>query len=99
MLMLQQMPLISGAQCTRLIRSYESKPAHAPHSMIPIIALSASLREQAREEYIDMGLDGWILKPVNFKRLEVILAAVGDEEVRRGCVYKHGEWSVGGWLF
>jgi CheY-like chemotaxis protein len=93
------MPLIPGEQCTRCIRSYESKQAHAAHSRIAIIAVSTSVREQAREEYTETKFDGWILKLVNLKRLEVILAAVGDEEVRRGCLYEHGEWSVGGWFF
>ena len=50
-------------------------------------------------EMIDYGMDGWILKPIDFKRLRVILRGVVDPLQRERDVYHVGSnWEVGGWL-
>lgn len=38
-------------------------------SRMPTIAVSASLSEEQRKELINYGMDGWILKPIDFRRL------------------------------
>lgn len=70
------------------------------YGRLPIIAVSASLDEQKREEYIDCGFDGWILKPINFKKLEEILASVEDDDKRERLLYGNENvvWGKGGWL-
>jgi len=106
------MPVINGIEATRLIRALEednhmpspmdpsiSEPPRAlPKKRIPIIAVSASLAEHRRDEYIDAGFDGWILKPIDFKRLEVILAAIDDGELRKGILHGVDAWEKGGWF-
>lgn len=47
----------------------ELPETHQVNGRIPILAVSASLSENQRQEITDVGLDGWILKPVDFKRL------------------------------
>lgn len=68
------------------------------HGRIPIFAVSASLIEREKESYMASGFDGWILKPVDFKRLEHLLFGIIDDKVRNDSVYKPGQWERGGWF-
>jgi CheY-like chemotaxis protein len=68
------------------------------NSRVPIFAVSASLVEGKRQTYISAGFDGWILKPIDFKRLNIILNGIVDEGVRESCLYRPGEWECGGWF-
>lgn len=99
------MPIVDGLTSTKMIRALEKSPEHAGHShlaaangRIPIFAVSASLVEKERSTYMDAGFDGWILKPIDFKRLHELLTGIDDEETRRDCMYSPGEWERGGWF-
>lgn len=100
------MPLVGGIEATRMIRDLEKQPSSpislsprvVPYGRIPIVAVSASLSEHRVREYIDTGFDGWILKPIDFKRLEAILRAVEDEKTREILYYGEGNWEKGGWF-
>ncbi|KAL8791694.1 MAG: hypothetical protein Q9195_005701 [Heterodermia aff. obscurata] len=103
-LMDMQMPIVDGLTSAKLIRSFEKthpgrlSPCASLNGRIPIIAVSASLVEKDRQMYIDGGFDGWILKPVDFQRLSVLLHAIVEEETRSRCLYRPGEWERGGWF-
>jgi CheY-like chemotaxis protein len=73
-------------------------PRPSLNGRIPIFAVSASLVEREYQTYIDAGFDGWILKPIDFKRLGILLEGIVDEEVRNTCLYRTGEWERGGWF-
>lgn len=98
------MPLVDGVQSTRLIRDYErtatpnASPKVAAYGRMPIIAVSASLKERSQREYVVAGFDGWITKPIDFKRLEKIIDAVGDGEKRKLLAYGMSNWEDGGWF-
>ena len=100
------MPLLNGYEATERIRIVEQEKkfqprrlAHIINGRIPIFAVSASLFEVQREEMYSLGMDGWILKPIDFKRLKVILKGVTDPEQRAKDVYHKGSvWELGGWL-
>jgi DNA-binding response OmpR family regulator len=98
------MLLVDGVASARLIRAFgkENSPPclqkAQSYGRIPIIAVSASLSEQAWSDYIDCGFDGWILKPIDFTRLEAILAAVENEQTRRALLYENDNWDMGGWF-
>lgn len=98
------MPIVDGLTSTKLIRSFEkTHPDQLSqrallNGRIPVIAVSASLIEKDRQLYIDGGFDGWILKPVDFQRLSVLLRAIVEEETRGSCLYRPGEWEKGGWF-
>lgn len=47
---------------------------------------------------MNAGFDGWILKPIDFKRLEALLFGIIDDESRNGAVYVAGQWERGGWF-
>ena len=98
------MPIVDGLTSTKLIRSFEkTHPGRLSrraslNDRIPIIAVSASLVEKDRQVYVDGGFDGWILKPIDFKRLNVLLHAIVEEETRNSCLYRPGNWEQGGWF-
>ncbi|PVI02857.1 hypothetical protein DM02DRAFT_521935 [Periconia macrospinosa] len=103
-LMDMQMPIVDGLTATKMIRSYEKthsdiySPRAAHNGRIPIIAVSASLLEKKRQEYIDAGFDAWILKPIAFQRLNELMAAIVDGNIRGKCLYESGQWERGGWF-
>ncbi|PLW10463.1 hypothetical protein PCANC_23159 [Puccinia coronata f. sp. avenae] len=72
--------------------------SHQVNFGVPIIAVSASLHERQREDIFKAGMDGWILKPVDFNRLATLMIASIDVSIRAGLVYKPGTWDQGGWL-
>ncbi|KAJ5465552.1 hypothetical protein N7530_009339 [Penicillium desertorum] len=76
-----QMPILDGMRATRAVREFESKtPKEAlsdkatRNDRVPIFAVSASLVEKDRDNYVDAGFDGWVMKPINFARLNVLLS-------------------------
>lgn len=105
MLIEDQMPIVDGLTSTKMIREFEKTPEHVGHSehaksngRIPIFAVSASLVEKDKDLYVEAGFDGWILKPIDFKRLNVLLAGIYDEGTRNKNLYVAGEWERGGWF-
>ncbi|KAF1938153.1 hypothetical protein EJ02DRAFT_384265 [Clathrospora elynae] len=103
-LMDMQMPIVDGLTSTKMIRSYEKlhsniySPRAALCGRVPIIAVSASLLERDRQQYIDAGFDAWILKPIAFDRLSKLLAAIVDTDMRKDLLYQPGHWERGGWF-
>ncbi|KAL7924906.1 hypothetical protein ACQKWADRAFT_311077 [Trichoderma austrokoningii] len=104
-LMDMQMPIVDGLTSTKMIREMETSSKHKGHSTlaskcgrIPIFAVSASLVEELKNTYVEAGFDGWILKPVDFKRLSTLLKGIHDSETRDSCIYVPGEWERGGWF-
>ena len=100
------MPLLNGYEATERIRAVEidnkiscERLSHRLNGRIPIFAVSASLFESQREELYNNGMDGWILKPIDFKRLRMILRGVVDPVQREKDMYHPGcNWEIGGWL-
>jgi CheY-like chemotaxis protein len=98
------MPIVDGLTSTKMIREKGQKstlplsPIAAKHGRIPIIAVSASLVERDKDVYVEAGFDGWILKPIDFRRLETLLAGAIEDEVRNKELYVPGEWERGGWF-
>ncbi|KHJ33386.1 putative cyanobacterial phytochrome b [Erysiphe necator] len=100
-----QMPIVDGMKSTKMIRSFEnndpknvlSKHARS-NGRVPILAVSASLCEDKRQIYIDTGFDGWIMKPIDFKRLNTLLRGISETSIRDSCLYSPGKWEKGGWF-
>ncbi|KAF3186849.1 Light-sensor Protein kinase [Orbilia oligospora] len=100
-----QMPIMDGYASTKTIRKSETEgnsdalpDTHKLNGRIPIVAVSASLLEKERQMYIDCGFDGWILKPVDFKRLNILMDGIVNPETRLTCLYTPGQWERGGWF-
>ena len=99
------MPLLNGYEATKRIRAVEQdrdlidRASNQLNGRLPIFAVSASLFETQREELFTLGMDGWILKPIDFKRLRTILRGVIDPSQREKDVYNAtANWEMGGWL-
>ena len=100
------MPVLNGIQATQAIREFESSSEatralsrHAQvYGRIPIVAVSASLSNGRVHEYVEAGFDGWLLKPIDFQRLEAVLRATVDEETRQTLLYGKEAWERGGWF-
>lgn len=103
-LTITQMPIVDGLTSTKMIRSFEKlhsniySPRAALCGRVPIIAVSASLVERDRQHYIDAGFDAWILKPISFDRLNRLIGAIVDTNLRNDCLYQPGQWEKGGWF-
>jgi CheY-like chemotaxis protein len=98
------MPIVDGLTATKMIRSFEKTSPAVDHeyaaglNRVTIFGVSASLVERNRQVYMDAGFDGWIPKPIDFKRLNTLFAAITDVGVRKECAYKPGQWESGGWF-
>lgn len=99
------MPIVDGLTSTNMIRSFEKTvPASnlsrraGINGRVPIFAVSASLAERELQTYLDAGFDGWVMKPIDFKRLDIFLTGIVDDNARNLCVYKAGQWERGGWF-
>ena len=99
-----QMPIVDGLTSTKMIRSFEKTNAQtlsqraALNGRVPVVAVSASLVEKDRQIYVDAGFDAWILKPIDIKRLSVLLSGIVDDKARQECLYQPGQWEKGGWF-
>ncbi|EST08162.1 GAF domain protein [Kalmanozyma brasiliensis GHG001] len=105
-----QMPICNGQEACIRIRELEAKWAesgeHADrpaaqvlNGRVPILAVSATLVPQMRQEMVDIGMDGWILKPIDFARLNALLKGLLQPEDRVANHWKPGySWEKGGWL-
>lgn len=84
-----QMPLVDGSTSASMIRRHEKLNEHVlkERTRVPVIAVSASLTEGQRFNYIQSGFDGWILKPIDFPRLDLLLRGIGSGEVKRRALY------------
>lgn len=94
------MPLVDGHLATKMVRLLERSTEDPTRNRvrIPIIAVSASLLEECRFDYIECGFDGWLMKPVDFFRLDFLLRGIRDIDLRRRAQYTPGQWEQGGWF-
>ncbi|KAG8929351.1 Light-sensor Protein kinase, partial [Tulasnella sp. 417] len=100
-----QMPILDGYQATSAIRSFEERErpilrlkSHRMNGRIPIFAVSASLAEDQRADLWELGLDGWLLKPIMWDRFQDLLEGVTNLDQRRKDMYQTDSWEKGGWL-
>jgi CheY-like chemotaxis protein len=74
-----RMPLMDGAQATRLIRAGQAAPGGLTtpprDPAIPIIALTANASQADCAHYLEAGMDGFLSKPVDEAALHSVIAA------------------------
>ncbi|MBF0523022.1 MAG: PAS domain S-box protein [Candidatus Omnitrophica bacterium] len=64
-LMDSQMPVLDGFEATKMIRSNEEKTG----KHVPIIALTGRAMEEDRKKCFEIGMDGFVSKPIDRKKL------------------------------
>lgn len=91
------MPIVNGYEAAGAIRAFEAMDDSAMctrrtstilNGRLPIIAVSASLHERQRNTIVEVGIDGWILKPIDFRRLNSLMRGLLSTNTRRGDVYQ-----------
>ncbi|KAG8886222.1 Light-sensor Protein kinase [Tulasnella sp. 331] len=100
-----QMPIMDGYQATAAIRAFEETnkpprtlPSHKVNGRMPILAVSASISENQHNDLWEVGLDGYLLKPIVWDRVQDLFRGTTDPEQRRKDMYITGSWERGGWL-
>ncbi|PWN53617.1 hypothetical protein IE53DRAFT_137357 [Violaceomyces palustris] len=105
-----QMPICNGQEACKRIRKLEeerertgqlkNRPAiQILNGRIPIIAVSATLTPEMREEMTSIGMDGWVLKPIDFSRLGSLMKGLLSMDDRRLNQWEPGyHWEMGGFL-
>ncbi|GLB08244.1 light-sensor Protein kinase [Aspergillus tubingensis] len=101
-----QMPIVDGINSTKMIREFETSSDSTElssvaklNNRIPIFAVSASLLEKDMSLYVDAGFDGWVMKPINFNRLNVLFEGLQTGDTRNAATYHPGcDWEQGGWF-
>ena len=95
---------MDGRTAAKEIRKLESKISQPSDitplridGRIPIFAVSASLYEHDRSN-LAQDFDGWLLKPLDFNRVRLLLLALEDPAKRSKEVYQQGKWEKGGYL-
>jgi signal transduction histidine kinase/DNA-binding response OmpR family regulator/HPt (histidine-containing phosphotransfer) domain-containing protein len=64
-----QMPVMDGMEATRLIRRLPP-----PKGRVPIVAMTAHAMQGAREEYLSIGMDEYVSKPIQSDALLAVIA-------------------------
>jgi CheY-like chemotaxis protein len=65
------MPIMDGYQATKEIRKMEKSPKHTP-----ILALTANVTEEDKEHCFEVGMDGFLSKPIRPKQLQEALERI-----------------------
>lgn len=73
-----EMPVMSGYSATEAIRQGE---AGANHKNIPIVAMTTNAMSQDKEKCFAVGMDGFVLKPVDINVLtDVICKTISKQQ-------------------
>lgn len=79
---------IRKLESLKLKSNFERRRSTVLNGRIPILAVSASLHERQKDSIADVGIDGWILKPVDFRRLSSLMRGALDTKVRQEDIYR-----------
>ncbi|MCQ0970505.1 ATP-binding protein [Paracoccus sp. TK19116] len=67
------MPLLDGVAASRLIRS------EGPNKDVPIVALTAHVREEDEARFHAAGMNAVLAKPLSFRALDLLLDSLADD--------------------
>ncbi|TCB43678.1 response regulator [Acinetobacter terrestris] len=76
-----QMPVMSGVDTTRAIRSLESTLEN--HKRLPIIALTAHALADEKQKLLQVGMDDYVTKPIQMDQITQILTHLTAETFKK----------------
>ena len=79
-----QMPVMSGVDTTRAIRSLES--TFENHKRLPIIALTAHALSDEKKKLLRVGMDDYVTKPIQMEQIIQILTHWTSESFKKAKV-------------
>lgn len=83
-----QMPVMSGVDTTRAIRSLES--TFEAHKRLPIIALTAHALSDEKQKLLQVGMDDYVTKPIQMDQIVQILTHWTIEHFKKpNTIEKH----------
>ena len=79
------MPVLDGFQATTKIREMEKNrgPSDGKRKFMPVVAMTAHAMSGDAERIISAGMDGYISKPLNAKKLQELLLSVASGELQK----------------
>jgi CheY-like chemotaxis protein len=80
-----QMPILDGFQATTKIREMEKTrgPSRGKRKFMPIVAMTAHAMSGDAERIISAGMDGYISKPLNAKKLQELLLSAASGQLQK----------------
>ena len=79
-----RMPVMDGIEATRWIRSGQHEGVHFIDPRLPIVALTANTSETDRQKCIDVGMSGFLGKPLDELNLHQIISEVIADSLKSG---------------
>jgi CheY-like chemotaxis protein len=65
-----QMPHMNGIETTKALLDFENE---SNYKHTPVVAMTANAFDEDRKNALDAGMDGFLVKPIDIKELEVTL--------------------------
>mmetsp|Transcript_38332 Transcript_38332/g.98017 ORF Transcript_38332/g.98017 Transcript_38332/m.98017 type:complete len:81 (+) Transcript_38332:169-411(+) len=69
------MPLMSGPEMVARLREVEQ--ADPQRERVPVVGMSANTSPKETQQYLDSGMDGFMMKPMPPDRQEVVKCLIG----------------------
>ena len=79
-----RMPEMDGLETTRMIRLGQWQDQRLPNPKIKVVALTANVTEEDKQNYLQAGMNDFLTKPVDEQELHHVLADSIDELIRDG---------------
>lgn len=79
------MPVLDGFQATTKIREMERNrsPSRCKREFMPVVAMTAHAMSGDAERIISAGMDGYISKPLNAKKLQELLLSIASGQPQK----------------
>ena len=80
-----QMPVMDGFQATTKIREMEKTRVRSlgMRKFMPVVAMTAHAMSGDAERIISAGMDGYISKPLNAKKLQELLLSISSGQLQK----------------
>lgn len=79
-----RMPEMDGLEATRVLRKGRWQEQNLPDPKIKVVALTANVTDEDKQNYLEAGMDDFLRKPIDEEQLHLVLTATIDELLKKG---------------